>query len=242
MNPISLTPTLEDYLETIYRICEFNKVARSMEIADRLNVKRSSVTVALRSLAEKGLINYQARSFVTLTEDGLNTAKCVDKKHNTLLDIFTTVFGISQDDADKTACEMEHGMTSLVCKKMNSLLKALRDDQEMAGKLAKAISESEKDIECKNGCSMKPGKSEEKIGDMHFDLNSMKPGERGIIKMILGSGNLKKRLLEMGITKGQEILIVRAAPLDDPIEVQVRNFNLSLRREEAALIIIDKVI
>ena len=44
MNSASLSPTLEDYLEAIYQISLFNKVARSMEIADKLNVKRSSVT------------------------------------------------------------------------------------------------------------------------------------------------------------------------------------------------------
>ena len=51
MNSASLSPTLEDYLEAITRSL-FNKVARSM-IADKLNVKRSSVTVALRSLADE---------------------------------------------------------------------------------------------------------------------------------------------------------------------------------------------
>jgi DtxR family Mn-dependent transcriptional regulator len=74
-----LSPTLEDYLEAIYRISSVNTVARSMDIADRLKVKRSSVTVALYSLAEKGLINYQARSFITLTERGMQVARCVDK-------------------------------------------------------------------------------------------------------------------------------------------------------------------
>ena len=77
MNSISLSPTLEDYLEAIYQISLFNKVARSMEIADKLNVKRSSVTVALRSLADKGLINYQARSYVTLTDNGLDRKSVV---------------------------------------------------------------------------------------------------------------------------------------------------------------------
>ena len=73
-----------------------------------------------------------------------------------------------------------------------------------------------------------------------YDLNALNPGERGIIEKIIGSGALKKRLREMGVTHGQEVLVERAAPLDDPIEVRIRNFHLSLRRDEAALIIVKK--
>lgn len=245
MNAPSLTPTLEDYLEAIYRICSFNKVARSMEIADKLNVKRSSVTVALRSLSEKGLINYQARSFVTLTEEGLFAARCVDNKHHILSDLFTTLLAMTSEEADKAACGMEHGMTAEVCRKMAALLKVLDNDKETAKKITQSVPLFEKQIDCKHDCGYNsPTDTIDDNADdqnMNYDLNSLKPGERGVIIMILGSGSLKKRLQEMGVTRGQEILVVRAAPLDDPIEIQVRNFYLSLRREEASLVIIKKV-
>ncbi len=244
MNPISLSPTLEDYLEAIYQISLFNKVARSMEIADKLNVKRSSVTVALRSLADKGLINYQARSYVTLTDNGLNAARCVDKKHHILFDLFVKLLGMSEGDADKAACGMEHGMTSEVCKKMTALMNALKRDQSLADKMIESISQSEKEINCKSDCgyrsSLGSDKQENQQDPTLYDLNALKPGERGIIEKIVGSGALKRRLREMGVTHGQEILVERAAPLDDPIEVRIRNFHLSLRRDEAALIIVKK--
>ena len=112
MSAYALSPNLEDYLEAILQISSMNKVARSMEIASRLNVKRSSVTVALRSLAEKGLINYEVRSFVTLTDKGLDAAKCIDRRHHILLDFFISILGLSYEEANKTACSMEHGMTS----------------------------------------------------------------------------------------------------------------------------------
>ena len=240
-----LSPTLEDYLEAIYQISLFNKVARSMEIADKLNVKRSSVTVALRSLADKGLINYQARSYVTLTDNGLNAARCVDKKHHILFDLFVKLLGMSESDADKAACGMEHGMTSEVCKKMSALMNALSKDQPLAEKIIASISQSEKEAECKSDCecSIPPvGSGEQEIQQdtALYDLNALNPGERGLIEKIIGSGALKKRLREMGVTHGQEVLVERAAPLDDPIEVRIRNFHLSLRRDEAALIIVKK--
>lgn len=49
----------------------------------------------------------------------------------------------------------------------------------------------------------------------------------------------KKRLLEMGLTKGENILITKLAPLKDPIEVEIRGYNLSLRKNEAEFIIVD---
>jgi len=245
MDSASLSPTLDDYLEAIYQISLFNKVARSMEIADKLNVKRSSVTVALRSLADKGLINYQARSYVTLTDYGLNAARCVDKKHHILSELFVKLLGMTEIDADKAACGMEHGMTSEVCKKMSSLMNALKKDQSLAEKIAASISMSEKEADCKSdcGCTLSPvdcDQQEIQQDPSLYDLNALKPGERGIIERIIGSGALKKRLREMGVTHGQEILVERAAPLDDPIEVRIRNFHLSLRRDEAALIIVRK--
>lgn len=243
MNAVSLSPTLEDYLEAIYQISLFNKVARSMEIADKLNVKRSSVTVALRSLADKGLINYQARSYVTLTDDGMTAARCVDRKHHVLSDLFIKLLGMTESEADKAACGMEHGMTAEVCKKMTALMNALNSDQSLAEKMIKSISEYEKEIDCKHDCGYKPSSEKEPESEekpVLYDLNALKPGQRGIIERILGSGALKKRLREMGVTHGQEILVERAAPLDDPIEIRVRNFHMSLRRDEASLIIVRK--
>ncbi|AJB41394.1 Ferrous iron transport protein A [Thermofilum adornatum 1505] len=64
-------------------------------------------------------------------------------------------------------------------------------------------------------------------------LSELKPGERGIVTRVSGSGLIKKRLLEMGLVKGTEIVMVRKAPLGDPIEFQVKGYNLSLRKVEA---------
>ena len=63
-----LTSNLEDYLEVIFLLEQEQKSARAKDIADRLGVQRASVTGALQSLSQKGLINYHPYSSVTLTE------------------------------------------------------------------------------------------------------------------------------------------------------------------------------
>ena len=72
-------------------------------------------------------------------------------------------------------------------------------------------------------------------------LSDLKENERGVIVRIGGAGAFKKRISEMGFVKGQEILVIKNAPLKDPIEYQVMGYDVSLRRKEAANIeVIDK--
>jgi len=70
-------------------------------------------------------------------------------------------------------------------------------------------------------------------------LNRLKPGERGKIVKVTGHGPTRRRITEMGVTAGTMVQVVRIAPLGDPIDVKVRGYHLSLRREEAAGITVD---
>lgn len=64
-------------------------------------------------------------------------------------------------------------------------------------------------------------------------------GDKAIVKRLSGEGALKRRIMDMGVTKGVEVLVRRVAPLGDPIEVTVRGYELSLRKDEAANIIVE---
>jgi Fe2+ transport system protein FeoA len=67
-------------------------------------------------------------------------------------------------------------------------------------------------------------------------LGELKKGDKGKIVKISGSGNVHKRLMDMGLISGSEIEMQGVAPLGDPIEIKVKGYNLSLRKEEAASI------
>ncbi len=56
------------------------------------------------------------------------------------------------------------------------------------------------------------------------------------VKKLVGDGPVKRRIMDMGITKGVEVFVRKAAPLGDPIEVTVRGYELSLRKEDAQMI------
>ena len=67
-------------------------------------------------------------------------------------------------------------------------------------------------------------------------LNQVKVGETVKVTKLAGEGPIKRRIMDMGITKGVEVYVRKVAPLGDPIEVTVRGYELSLRKEDAAMI------
>ena len=64
-------------------------------------------------------------------------------------------------------------------------------------------------------------------------LREVSCGETVTVKKLTGEGPVKRRIMDMGITPGVEIRVVKVAPLGDPVEVNVRGYELSLRGEEA---------
>ena len=69
-------------------------------------------------------------------------------------------------------------------------------------------------------------------------LDSLKPGMSGTIQTVGGSGALRRRLLDMGLTPNTHVLVRKVAPLGDPIELYLRSYVLTIRREDAANITI----
>ena len=66
-----------------------------------------------------------------------------------------------------------------------------------------------------------------------MNLAKLKPGEKGTISAIGAIWPLKRRLMDMGVLVGEEVKVVKVAPLGDPIEVKIKNYSLSLRKKEA---------
>lgn len=67
-------------------------------------------------------------------------------------------------------------------------------------------------------------------------LRETKPGETVTVVKLNGSGAVKRRIMDMGITKGCSIYIRKVAPLGDPVEITVRGYELSLRKEDAQMV------
>lgn len=74
-----------------------------------------------------------------------------------------------------------------------------------------------------------------------MQLARMKPGQQGKITAIGSIGALKRRLMDMGVLIGEEVRVLKVAPMGDPIEVNIKSYNLSLRKKEAEGIAVEVI-
>lgn len=70
-------------------------------------------------------------------------------------------------------------------------------------------------------------------------LDEFKIGETGLIKKVEGEGRLRRRLFDMGVTPGAKVYLRKKAPLGDPLEVTIRGYELTLRKSEACLVVME---
>lgn len=115
---------VEDYLKTIY-ILSKEKEVHGADIADKLNVSRPMVSVALKELAKEGYIFVDEIHEVHLTERGRRIAEETYERHNTFRQLLTGL-GVDEKTAAKDACQMEHA----VSKKSYDALKTLIVEKE----------------------------------------------------------------------------------------------------------------
>ena len=70
-------------------------------------------------------------------------------------------------------------------------------------------------------------------------LNEMVQGEQGTVKKVVAEGKIKRRLFDMGVTPGANVTFKKVAPLGDPIEINIRGYELSLRKDEADKVLLE---
>ena len=147
-----ISTTLEDYLEAILEISEKTGFARAKEIGEYFKIKGSSVTVAMRSLAEKGLVTYEPYSFIQLTPKGRTLAVCISNRHSVLKRFFINILHLDQQNAEECACKMEHGLTPQLCDRLSHLAALINASPDFSKKLAETISHTHPGEGCSSDC------------------------------------------------------------------------------------------
>ena len=97
----------ENYLETILILSKSHPVVRSVDIAEEMGFKKSSVSVAMKKLRESGHIQVSPEGYITLTESGREIADCIYERHQ-LISSWLIRLGVDPDVAVADACRMEH--------------------------------------------------------------------------------------------------------------------------------------
>jgi DtxR family Mn-dependent transcriptional regulator len=249
---VKLTASLEDYLEAIFHLASEKQAARARDIAKRLNVSRSSVTGALQSLAQKGLVNYEPYEVITLTRKGKGIARSIVRRHEALRDFMVEVLSVDEAKADEAACRMEHAIPLPILERLAQFVEFIEECPRGGAQWIKGVgyhcrSGAPKDCErCISSCleDVKKKKKKPDIGSrdrMVVALKELTPGQKGKVERVTGRGAVYKRLIDMGVTPGSLVEMRRVAPLGDPIEIKVRGYHLSLRKQEAENIAIELV-
>ena len=102
-----INESAENYLETIYVLSKELPVVRSVDIANELGFKKSSVSVAMKNLREKEHITVTDAGFIYLTDSGKRIAEMIHERHE-LLTAWLTKLGVPEEIASEDACKLEH--------------------------------------------------------------------------------------------------------------------------------------
>jgi|YelNatPaOPRAMG01_1025707.scaffolds.fasta_scaffold16584_1 DtxR family Mn-dependent transcriptional regulator len=240
----TVTGSLEDYLEAIYHIIAEKHAVRPKDIARRLKVSNSSVTGALRALAQKKLINYAPYDVISLTPDGETVAKDVIRRHELLRDFFVHVLGVEEGKAETAACQMEHFVPRVIVERLIQFVEFIdvcpRAGASWLAGFARRCEQKGPGEDCEKCISgvleelrRRKGEGGEKAMKT-LRLKDLRPGQKGKVLKVTGRSETRKRIVEMGVTAGAVVEVERVAPLGDPIEVKVKGYHLSLRKDEAA--------
>ena len=101
------TESAENYLETILILSQKLPVVRSVDIANELGFKKSSISVAMKNLKTKDYISVTEQGYIYLTDDGKNIANMVYERHRIISSILISL-GVPEDIATEDACRIDH--------------------------------------------------------------------------------------------------------------------------------------
>lgn len=138
-----LSESLEDYIEIIFKLIESQKIARVRDIAKAKEVKMSSVVSALKRLGAAGLVKYEAREFVELTETGADLAQTLLRRHNFLTQFLVDVLQVDPKTAEHDACQMEHAISLKTMQQLYKFAEYLRVGSHDLNKIIEGFRNSE---------------------------------------------------------------------------------------------------
>ena len=226
-----LSSNFEDYLKAIGDLQKKKGQVRSKDIAKIMNVKPSSVTNALQILRDQKLITYEPYETIIMTPRGKRIWLIIHQKYKTVRSFLTDILEVDGETAHRLACIIEHQVTSQVTERILLLRQFLNGDTNCGPGTIDRLHEFFLRFQ------EKADKNIEKEIPM-FMLSSLQPGEKGTVYKLKGDPEIRRKFMDMGLNRGQEIIVERVAPMGDPLEVTIRGYQLSLRKEEADLIIV----
>jgi len=228
----------QDYLKTIYSLSKNNEIVSNIDISQKLDVAPASVTEMLKKLSEEGYIKYSPYHGSNLTEKGLKEAQKVTRKHRLLESFLSNVLHIGKDKVHLEACQMEHALSDEAEESLCRFLKhpdTCPDDGKVIPACDLPFTSCEECIKLHQQGLEQVGRRDKNL----TSIRDLKDGKYGKISFIRGEHKVLQRLLDMGLTPGTRIRVVKVAPMDGPVEVAVRGSKLALGQDIACNVFVE---
>ena len=203
-----MTKSLEDYLEKIYLLRENLATTRLKDISREMGVSQPSVNQAVKELIKLDLIKHLPYGTIDLTQSGMKEARAILKKHQSIKAFLMDGLGISEENAEKDACSMEHILSQ-------ESLEHIQEFNQKKGFPPCSLYGKEEDY-CEQAISTIP-------------LSSLRKGKKAIVVCVYGGECVKKRLQEYGFLVNETIEMVRNSA-NCPLLILVKGYQVALGR------------
>jgi DtxR family Mn-dependent transcriptional regulator len=227
-----ITPAMQDYLEAMLSLAESTDEIRVTDVAAMLHIAKATVAQGIDHLKKHGLVVQEKYGPVELTASGQEVARDVRWKHYKLKQFLIDVLDVDPEIAEDDACLMEHAVSTHTMTKLLNFLEPFKDLKDL-----KNTRKTDETIV--PGQSKAPEVGAEREAIIVKPLGDLKAGERGKVIKVVAGKELKSRILDMGITPGAIVLVKGFAPLGDPVEVVLKGYHLTLRKDEASQILVE---
>jgi DtxR family transcriptional regulator, Mn-dependent transcriptional regulator len=233
-----ISQDVQEYLETIYKLAPNGRPVGVTEIATYMKVAPPRVVAMLLKLARDGYVNLSESQEATLTDSGRVIGMKMNRKHRLLEVFLQNVLGIGKERVHNEACEMEQSLSDdaevALCRYLGHPDNCPDDN--------KPIQPCDMPFASCEECMANKGKGMGEVGKRRENLVSisdLKEREIGKVTFIRGDSKVIRRLLDMGITTGTPLHVIKAAPFGGPVEVAVRGSKLVLGRDIASDVFVD---
>jgi len=227
---------VEEYLEAIYDLESRDGSAKTTAIAKCLKIAPGSVTEVLKSLSDKGFVQYEPYRGATLTEEGKQIAGTIKRKHRLLEVFLTDVLKLNREKVHDEACRMEH---TISVETEDALCRML--DAPAHCPHGSPISPCNKGVgscvECDD--AVKTGTSFVNRDKKIIPITDLRPEQKGRIAFIRGDCKVVQRLSDLGLTLGTTVSLLKKAPMGGPVEISVRRTKLAVDHAIAENIFIE---
>ncbi len=243
----ALSETLEDYLEIILRLSLEHQVVRVRDIAREKSVRMPTVTAALKRLAERGLIVYEAREFAVLTDRGAAIAGRVASRHRFLRRFLVEILGVPAAVAEQDACGLEHHLSPPTVERLAAFVEYLETcpgvDPDFLTRFRECFSSPQTVLtECADS-PCQPGSGGQPIpqrGDRVLQaVGELCVGCSGEVARLRADEQLRTRLTRRGFLPGTRITKLRQDASGRRTVVELQGRELELDPHEAEAVFVD---